>query len=76
MGDVVAGMPRNGDDARLIIMFELAVTSSCSDVLPTILFNHSDNLSYFHTVILPPFSPAATIKLGAAVSIPSLRRRS
>jgi hypothetical protein len=64
--DVITKMAGNGNDARLIIVFELAVTAFCPDVTPAVVFNHFDNLSNFHTTILHHFELAATSKPRAA----------
>ncbi len=64
--DVISKMTRNGNNARLIVVLELAVAAFYSDVAPAVVFNHFDNLANFHTVILHHFELPATFKPRAA----------
>lgn len=55
-------MPRNSNEARFIVMLELAMAAFGSDVTPAVIFNQFDNLSDFHTCILPHKNIVVVIK--------------
>lgn len=42
-------MPWNRDNARLGIVLELTMATFCSDVTPTVVFNHFDDFADFLT---------------------------